>query len=507
MKRFMFLKSRDRILLSAVILAGAVLRFFRIASKSFWCDEFLAISLSRLRFSDMLGWVIRNDAHPPLFYSIVSFLFRFTQSEAGLRILPAVFGAGAILLFYLLLRQMRPKDYFLPLCLFALSPAAVLWSQTVKSYSMLTFFSLLSLLMFFSFGKTRKIVYAAGWILSALIAVYLHNYGAVILFAQAVTVFLRRKEFPLKFFLFPFLVIALGYLPYLAGPVFSQLAFVKGATHTVTNPFLRTAYAFYYFIFGETLSPLNFPLVLPGIVFFAGFLLKGLFSKRDSLQVFSTVVFITAVAMIFSVKATIPQNLIHLQPFFFAIVAAGIAGISKKWKKVASSILAVLFLIPPLYFYHAGKTYEYHDAGRLIPHRQVTRLIQAEEREGEVVIITEQKDKRFSEFFEPYSPWDWYYKGGLPVVEVSAATVTAPVEGLKHLLGEYDGFWLILNYGLAPHHWNDEVKNFFLEGKSVKMEELKLIKNYSFLDVLRGKGRAEHYLIEVYHIRKLENGE
>ena len=402
---------------------------------------------------------------------------------------------------------MRPNAYFLPLCLFVFSPAAVLWSQTVKSYSMLTFFSLLSVLMFFNFGKTRKFVYAAGWVLSALIAVYLHNYGAIILFAQVVTVFLRRKEFPPKVFWLPVFLIALGYLPYLSGPVFSQLAFVKGATHTVTNPFLRASYAFYYFIFGETLSPLNFPFVLPGVVLFAGFFLKGLFSKRDSLHVFSTVVFIIAAVMIFAVKATIPQNLIHLQPFFFIIVASGIAGISKKWKRELSSILAVLFLVPPLYFYHAGKTYEYHDAGRLIPHRQVTRLIQAEETEGEIVIVTEQKDKRFSEFFEPYSPWDWYYRGGLPVVEVSEATVASLGKELEKLLGEYEGFWLILNYGLAPHHWNDEVKNFFLEGKSVKMEELKLIKNYSFLDVLRGKGRTEHYFIEVYHIRKDRNGQ
>jgi len=490
-----------------IILSGLILRFGHLNLRSFWCDEFLAISLSRLSLSEMLGWVIKNDAHPPLFYAIVHFLFNFTQSELGLRIIPALFGTGAIVIFYLVLMQMRPDNYLLPVLLFALSPAAVLWSQTVKSYSMLTFFSLLSALMFFNLQKTRKIIYAAGWFLSTLIALYLHNYGAIILFAQVVVIFTRRKESPPKFFYPTLALILLAYLPYLTGPVFSQIAFVRGATHTVTSPFLRMVYTFYYFVFGETLSPLNLKFVLPGTALFIIFFLSGLFAKKDVLQIFSSVVFITAVALIFLVRATIPQNLIHLQPFFFVIVSSGIAYITKRKIRIVVSCLLVMSLIPSLYYYYRGDSLQYQDAGRLIPYRQICRLIQEEEHPGEIVIMTEQRERRFSEFFVPYSPWDWYYKGNLALIEVHPESAEKLSRELAEIYEKYDGFWLLLSYGFAEHSFNEQLKDFFLAEKSVKIKEMKLIENFSFLDVIRGKGKREYYFLEVYHIVKTQSVE
>ena len=501
----MYLKLRDKILLTLIIFIGIFLRVFQIASKSFWCDEFLAISLSKLNIHEMLGWIIRNDAHPPLFYLIMHFLFNFTQSEVGLRILPAIFGSGAIILFYLMLKQMRSGNYLLSLSLFVLSPAAVLWSQTVKSYSMLTFFSLLSVLMFFNFGRTRRSVYAFGWIISSLIAVYLHNYGVMILLTQAVMVCIRKKDFPPKVFLLPLLIILLGYLPYLCGPLMSQIAFVKGATHTVTNPFLRLVHTFYYFVFGETLSPLNARFVLPGAVLFLLFFGAGLFGERNFLWFFSSLVLVAAVVVTFVIRATIPQNLIHLQPFFFIVVSSGLEKIFKGRKRVIFACLLALSIVPPLHYYYRGDSSQYHDAGRLVPYRQIMQMIEGEGRMGEAIIVTEQRERRFSRFFEPYSPWDWYYKGSLPVIEVTPATVPNLERELADIREKYDGFWLILSYGFVEHQWNDRAKNFFSGGKSVKMKEIKLVKNYSFLDILRGKGKHEYYFVEVYHFIKADH--
>lgn len=492
-------------ILFIVIFSGVFLRFFRLGSHSFWCDEFLAISLARINLSEMLGFIIKTDAHPPLFYTLIHYIYSFTQSEFGLRFVPALFGAGTIVVFFLMLKQMHPENYFLPLFLFVFSPAAILWSQMVKSYSMLTFFSLLSVLMFFNFGRSRKFVYAMGWVLSGLISLYLHNYGVIVLFAQVVTIFLRRKELHPKIFLLPLLVILLAYLPYLAGPVFSQVSFVQNVSRTAENVFLRFTNIFFYFVFGETLSPLNLKFVVPGVLFFLYFFTAGFFSHGDILKTFSVVLFCMASALTLLISITIPQNLIHLQPFFFILVASGIDNITRKRKRIIVSILPVLFLIPPVYYYYSGNSLQYHDASKLIPYRQVSELIRKEGKKGEVVVFTEARGGSFVEFFEPFSPWDWYYKGNLPLIEVNPASVQNLHRELEKIYEEHNGFWMLLNYGFVEHSWNDRVKDFFLDGKSVKIKEMKLVKNYSFLDFLKGKGKQEYYFLEVYHLIKAEN--
>jgi len=498
---FLYLKrkmDRKKLYLIFITLCGVFLRFFHLTKKSFWCDEFLAISLSRIpSFSDMVRWIIKNDAHPPLFYSVIRGVFQFTQSELGLRLIPFLFGTGAVFIFYLLLKE-REENHLLPLVLFSFSPAAILWSQIVKSYSTLTFFSLLSLFMFLKYIKTGRPRDVTLWIISSLITLYLHNYGVIIILGELIILLMHRGKISLKLFLIPSIVIFILYLPYLAGPLFSQIAFVRASPHSVVNPVFRLGYTFFYFIFGETLSPLNFKFVIPGIMLFLTFFIKGLFVKKNILNDFSIVVLITGIIIIFFIKSTIPQNLIHLQPFFFIIVASGIDSIEKHWHRQIISTIAILFLIPSLYYYYSQDSLQYHDVSKLIPYKEICRTIENEEKQGEVIIITGGREKRFSEFFPPYNPWDWYYKGHLPIIEVNPENVNE----MEKLYNGYEGFWIILNYGSSGIQWNENVKDFFIKAKSVKIREMRLIKNYSFLDVLKGKDRKEYYFIEVYHFVK-----
>ncbi|HPP30499.1 MAG TPA: glycosyltransferase family 39 protein [bacterium] len=495
----MHLKSNNKILFLIITIA-VFLRFCCLSQKDFWCDEFLAISFSRIpSFLDMIKSIIKYDAHPPLFYSIIRWLFQFTQSEFGLRFIPFLSGAGAVVIFYLLLTQEKDKNYLLPLTLFAFSPAAILWSQIVKSYSMLTFFSLLSVLLFLLYQNTYKFKYGAGWVIASLITLYLHNYGVIVIAGQVIVLLFYRKEVSLRKFCIPLAVIFLLYLPYLAGPLFSQIAFVKTAPHSVINPFFRIAYTFFYFVFGETLSPLNFKFVLPGIILFLLFFIRGAQIKKDFLQNFSIIVLALGIIMVFSIKATIPQNLVHLQPFFFIVIASGVEGIRKESVKKLFSVILVLFLIPSLYYYYRKDSLQYHDISKLIPFRKVSQIIQNEEKPNEVIIINELRERRFSEFFEPYSPWDWYYKGNLPVVEVTPENTEDLENELKRICSKYNGFWLILKYSSAGQQWNEDIKNFFIREKSVKIRDMQLIKNYSFLDVLKGKEKKEYYFLEIYH--------
>ncbi|HNS32650.1 MAG TPA: glycosyltransferase family 39 protein [bacterium] len=501
-------KKKTNLLLTASVLStGIFLRFLFLGRRSFWCDEFLAISLGKLSLTDMKKWVMVNDAHPPFFYAIFHFLLKFTESEAGLRFLPAILGAGAVLLFCLLLKRFGEKRYFYPaLVLCAISPAAVLWSQMVKSYSMLTFFSLLSTYFFFAILESRKMKNSFMWIPATVIMLYLHNYGIIIFAAQMVTLFLHKGKKPLKFFMIPVSVIILSYLPYIAGPLFSQISFVKGAAHSVTNPFLRLGYAFYYFVFGETLSPLNFILVIPGGIIFASFFIKGFFSRDGNLlKRFSVIVLAISAALFFMVAATIPQNLMHLQPFFFVIVVSGLNFKAPAGAKKVFAFLLASFLLPPLYFYYKRDASQYHDVSKLIPYREISRTINREGKGGDAVIFTEPRERRFEEFYPPYSPWDWYYKGDIPLLEINPASVKNLDRELEKIKEEHVGLWLLLNYGFTEREWNESLKNFVLKRKSVKIKEEKLLKNYSFLDILKGEEKRDYYFLELYHIKRAKN--
>ncbi|MGI6595154.1 MAG: hypothetical protein GX554_06050 [Elusimicrobia bacterium] len=485
-----------------VIGIGIVLRFFFLAHKDFWCDEFLAISLSRIPdFLDMVRWIIKNDAHPPLFYSIIRIIFRFTQSEFGLRFIPCIFGVSALILFYRLLREANIKNYLLPLTLFALSSAAILWSQTVKSYSMLTFCSLLSSLMFLCYKKRDRTIYAVWWVISSIFMLYLHNYGIIVVLGEIAIILFYRDDISVKKWGIPLCVVFLFYLPYLLGPLFSQVAFAKTATHSIVHPILRISYTAFYFIFGETLSPLNYIFVIPGLLLFLIIFIQGGVTGKNILNSFSVILLIFGIIAVFVMKSTIPQNLIHLQPFFFILIGSGAAKIKSERVKNLVSALLILFLIPPLWYYYTGNSLQYHDVSKLIPFKEISNVIEREENKGEVIIINEQRERRFVAFFEAYSPWDWYYKGTLPIVEVSAENTEHLESELKNIYSKYNGFWPILKYNSAEQQSNEYLKNFFIQSKSDKIKEMRIINNYSFLDILKGK--QEYYFLEVLHYIKL----
>ncbi|MFH0795610.1 MAG: hypothetical protein V2A65_00955 [Candidatus Omnitrophota bacterium] len=498
------------------ILLGILLRFFYLGNHSFWCDEFLAISLGKLRLTDMACWVIRNDAHPPLFYGIVHFLMKAGQSEPVLRSVSAISGILSLLVFYLFLKRFWKGNILLPLTLFVLSPAAVLWSQILKSYSLLTLFGLLSVYFFFAFQEIRRVSFGLIWFITTMIILCLHNYGMLIFAGEVLTgLFFFEKNYPKKGWLPVAGIILLGYLSYSAGPLFSQIHFVHQATHSVTNPFLRLVYTFYYFVLGETVSPLNLKFVLPGLILFlfsflASFSRKGLSQTtpktNEPILAFSYIVLSLALLVVFLIPATIPQNLIHLQPFFFLIIASGINNIAKRPCRIGLSVLLPLVFLPSLYYYYRGDSLQYHDVSKLVPYRQISREIERAGTDGEVILFTgDSRDRRFAQFFPPYSGWDWYYRGGLPLKEINPAVTNDLTGTLTEITGNYQGFWLLLRYG-ANREWNEEMKSFFFklerEGKMVKMTEKKMLRNDSFLARLRGKPESQYYFMEVYHFTK-----
>ena len=62
----------SRLVLIAILLLGAFLRFFWIGEKSIWLDEAFTLWVAKHSLSDVWMWIARIDQHPPLFYLLLA---------------------------------------------------------------------------------------------------------------------------------------------------------------------------------------------------------------------------------------------------------------------------------------------------------------------------------------------------------------------------------------------------------------------------------------------------
>ncbi len=57
--------------LVSITLLGLALRVWAIGAKGLWLDEAFSIWMARQPLGDLLGWIVRIDQHPPLYYVLL----------------------------------------------------------------------------------------------------------------------------------------------------------------------------------------------------------------------------------------------------------------------------------------------------------------------------------------------------------------------------------------------------------------------------------------------------
>src|SRR5204863_7317104 len=94
-------------LLGGIVLLAVLLRFPTVDSQSYWADEFLTVTLLKLRLPEMLGAIQTNEGMPPLYY-VLAWLWTkpFGTAEAGLRSLSALFGTATVPVAYMAARDL-----------------------------------------------------------------------------------------------------------------------------------------------------------------------------------------------------------------------------------------------------------------------------------------------------------------------------------------------------------------------------------------------------------------
>jgi len=260
-------KNQESILLIVILAVAAVLRFACLDYTSLSNDELSSIIRTQYSsFHELYDKGIKTDVHPA---GLQIFLYYWLKiagtSPFAVRFPFALFGLLSVLFSYLIAKRWF---HSLPAISVSATMAALqfplLYSQVARMYSLGLFFCLLNIwswnkILFPNENEERKrILHSSIYILSALLAMYLHYFSFMFVGIVGMTGFLFLNKKTVIPYFTSWILIILFYLP--AIPLFLQQLRMGGLEDWLAEPGSNTImrYLFYCFNNSEILTSIFF---------------------------------------------------------------------------------------------------------------------------------------------------------------------------------------------------------------------------------------------------------
>jgi mannosyltransferase len=239
--------------LLAIMLLGAVLRFYGLGFQSLWGGELASWDFGG---RDTVSRLVRDGTQPPLYFLILHFArWIFGDSEWALRLPSAVAGWLCIPAIYLLGKKLYSEREGIMAALFvAVLWAPVYYGQEARPYSVLIGLSILTSYFWWDLmvglryrGELPKRE-AAWYIVCAVLCSYTHYFGLLLVVLQAAA--LAALAFDgLRNVALLYVPVALAYLPWLPGMV-NQFQNAEQAGYG--RPTLQALPDYFQFLFGRS---------------------------------------------------------------------------------------------------------------------------------------------------------------------------------------------------------------------------------------------------------------
>ncbi len=178
-----------------VVIIAIITRFYHITADSLWIDEGFTVRTAALLFMQMWQRTLA-DTHQPLHGFLLHFWINlFGSSELAVRSFSALLNILTVMLIIPLGKQLFNQRVTLyTLLIFLFSPFQVYYAQEARSYSLLEFLSILSVLIFLKLQAAKKRYLIALVIVNALL-IHTHVYGWLILLLEnSWFLYLHRKQ-------------------------------------------------------------------------------------------------------------------------------------------------------------------------------------------------------------------------------------------------------------------------------------------------------------------------
>ena len=188
---------RPLVILLAITVLAAALRFYRLDAEGAWFDESFSISHAARPLGQLFDVVINDFAHPPLHHLALHFWFAVAGVGAWeARLISVILGTLSIPLLYLIARRFTdPATSLCAAFLLAISQIAVYFSQEARGYMQTQFFSLAAALSFLALLEKPNFACSTLFALCGLATIYSHYYGAGTLLALGIYWLIFRRSY------------------------------------------------------------------------------------------------------------------------------------------------------------------------------------------------------------------------------------------------------------------------------------------------------------------------
>jgi 4-amino-4-deoxy-L-arabinose transferase-like glycosyltransferase len=393
-------------LLLGVLVLSAILLFFDLGAKSMWIDEYNSVQIAAKAnlYAVTQGVLEGFQRQPPAYFWLLHLWTRVVGTgDAAVRVLSVLMGLGAVLLTFVLGRQLDHPDVGLVASyLVVISPTFVLYARMARYYMPTLLFGLLSCCLFLALTdspRSHRFWLCAAYILANVLLMLSSYVAGAVLLCQLATIPFRGKEQRSQLALWlTGLIISVAIvgawfvyaLPSIASYPLAPADLATG----LSGYAVKLIYPLYSFAVGETLFPWRVPAILGGLTAFVlflvgiarwrhravtlAFVLTGLFASLV-LVVLSTIWFVVDVPFV-----NIPSRVIFALPFLSTSIAAGIAAVPTRWLKLVCIALLTVCAMAGLSNYYRGL--EFHNPIYAVPMKEVVTEVRGECQAGDVIV-------------------------------------------------------------------------------------------------------------------------
>lgn len=465
---------KENIYLAIILLIGAILRIYKLGSKSFWFDETIEATVITSSFDTVMGFSSSLATSPPLSHIIFYFWSYLGTSDFTLRLLSALIGIFSIYLVYILSKNLFNKKVgILTALLISISPFHLFYSQEFRMYSLAIFFILLSTYFLIRLLNTNKNKYFIAYIISVLLSLYTHYYTFYFILATNLFFFYKLKTYKvlLKNWLLSNFIIFILFLPWLSIAVRAAMVFSKNNIPILVK--LTSPTLFYEILFTLTRIPSVFRsfaiggvqpyfwnikiLMYVALLIYAFIILKYFISTKDFFKTLKIrlkdkkilfllfILFVPfVIGAIINPILTLPFNdkyfIMTAFPFYILLVKGIYSFKNPKFRAFLFIILIVISMISIQTYY----AYEKPDW------RGAAKYVESNSNPNEIVLVSVSWAA---------IAFKYYYKGDLTVRGIPSDRFNLTdsnlrknnkinetnVGNIENLIGGYDGVWLIFS--------------------------------------------------------------
>jgi uncharacterized membrane protein len=248
-----------RVPLLVILVLGALLRVLYLGKESFWLDEFVTWQCTQ----DFQKVLTAEPTNPPLYYLLLyPWVSLFGRSEEAFRSFSILPGLAGILLTYLLAGKLFNRRIALIAAAYhAFSSFHVFYSQEARTHAWLVFFLLLSTLTLLkALEQEKKTLLLLVYGVLITLSLYMHYMATFFIAAQGIYVLCRwrvdSRQTSFKTVMGYSAVVGGSLLAF--GPwLLQMLQAASGGGQVRRFLFLKPPQAYFSFLFGDTLIPLD----------------------------------------------------------------------------------------------------------------------------------------------------------------------------------------------------------------------------------------------------------